>query len=1066
MQNTNDILQKLYLYKKNPELFKDLTNAELATLVMTVLNAVDIIDKSIKAGRLDGKTPQAGKDYPTKAEMTQQLNDAFAKVKNSFNNDIKSQLKQLVDTVNKKLSTVQSGKDGIVTDKEIQRAAQAAFDLIDIPDFEKLISEQLTANPLAVRDSLELITNENDKLEQSAIKNLPENLQRLEQLLSSVKQNGGIGTSRAVVDSVIQQRIADGTIGGASTFTALTDTPSTLSGQGGKTVVVNAGGTALEFITPAGGGDALTTNPLSQFAATTSLQLKGVMSDETGSGALVFATSPTLVTPILGTPTSGNLVNCTFPTLNQDTTGTAAIANGLKSATTTVNVSSATAPTAGQALIATSGTAATWQTLATGGDMVLASAQTNSGLKTFLDGTIGLRNVANTFTALFTNAITASRTYTWPDKSGTVAMTSDITGTNSGTNTGDQTISITGDVTASGSTGILTATVTKINGTSLATLATGLLKNTTTTGVPSIAVAATDYVAPGSITTDGITMSTAKMLGRATAGTGAVEEIAVTGSGSAVLATSPTLVTPVLGAATGTSLQLSGLTASQAVVTDASKNLASLGYSTTATASNLVERDANANIFVNNYFSNSTSTVSASGTTVLTVASAHTQILTGTLSQTFQLPDATTLTVSHIFTFNNNSSGSLIITNAGTTTQYTVPAGGAVECVVTDISTSNGVWDFHPLPPKTVTWSSGNTGLVFNTSLNTTPSIIAGASSATAPSFIPQRVSSTTGFGGDGTNLFATIGGTAYLKIASGSISPNTSDTTALGTSSLMFSDLFLASGGVINFNNGNATITHSTGLLSFNTGLTSTGQIKGNTLAIAGSVSGTITLSGTTSGTLTLPSATDTLIGRTTTDTLTNKTLTAPVISTIVNTGTLTLPTSTDTLVGRATTDTLTNKTLTSPTLTTPVLGTPSSGTLTNCTGLPAASVVAGTLGTGAYIMDTSLTVPQIFNADHAIAASGNAATVTRAYRNNVVTNNSAATLTITMSTTSAAGGDMVLVQILDATAVAQTITWVNTENSSVSAPTTSNGSTTLPLSVAFKWNPLTSKWRCLASV
>jgi hypothetical protein len=49
-------------------------------------------------------------------------------------------------------------------------------------------------------------------------------------------------------------------------------------------------------------------------------------------------------------------------------------------------------------------------------------------------------------------------------------------------------------------------------------------------------------------------------------------------------------------------------------------------------------------------------------------------------------------------------------------------------------------------------------------------------------------------------------------------------------------------------------------------------------------------------------------------TQTLTNKTLTAPVISTISNTGVLTLPTSTDTLVGRATTDTLTNKTLTSP--------------------------------------------------------------------------------------------------------------------------------------------------------
>jgi hypothetical protein len=72
-----------------------------------------------------------------------------------------------------------------------------------------------------------------------------------------------------------------------------------------------------------------------------------------------------------------------------------------------------------------------------------------------------------------------------------------------------------------------------------------------------------------------------------------------------------------------------------------------------------------------------------------------------------------------------------------------------------------------------------------------------------------------------------------------------------------------------------------------------------------------------TNTGTLTLPTSTDTLVGRATTDTLTNKTLTSPVISTISNTGTLTLPTSTDTLVGRATTDTLTNKTLTTPVVT-----------------------------------------------------------------------------------------------------------------------------------------------------
>lgn len=58
----------------------------------------------------------------------------------------------------------------------------------------------------------------------------------------------------------------------------------------------------------AGYGNAFVANPLSQFAATTSLQLKGVISDETGSDALVFANTPTLVTPILGAATGTSLV--------------------------------------------------------------------------------------------------------------------------------------------------------------------------------------------------------------------------------------------------------------------------------------------------------------------------------------------------------------------------------------------------------------------------------------------------------------------------------------------------------------------------------------------------------------------------------------------------------------------------------------------------------------------------------------------------------------------------------------------------------------------------------------
>lgn len=108
------------------------------------------------------------------------------------------------------------------------------------------------------------------------------------------------------------------------------------------------------------------------------------------------------------------------------------------------------------------------------------------------------------------------------------------------------------------------------------------------------------------------------------------------------------------------------------------------------------------------------------------------------------------------------------------------------------------------------------------------------------------------------------------------------------------------------------------------NSGLTNSSlTINGTTIALG--ASGTITAAaaypltigtGLTGGsydasapvTIGIDTSVVTLSG---TQTLTNKTLTAPVISSIVNSGTLTLPSTTDTLVGRATSDTLTNKTI-----------------------------------------------------------------------------------------------------------------------------------------------------------
>ncbi len=90
--------------------------------------------------------------------------------------------------------------------------------------------------------------------------------------------------------------------------------------------------------------------------------------------------------------------------------------------------------------------------------------------------------------------------------------------------------------------------------------------------------------------------------------------------------------------------------------------------------------------------------------------------------------------------------------------------------------------------------------------------------------------------------------------------------------------------------------------------------SVQGKTLTLGGnfitSGASSITLTSTGATNVTLPT-TGTLATLAGSETLTNKTLTTPIISTISNTGTITFPTATDTLVARATTDTLTNKTI-----------------------------------------------------------------------------------------------------------------------------------------------------------
>lgn len=144
-----------------------------------------------------------------------------------------------------------------------------------------------------------------------------------------------------------------------------------------------------------------------------------------------------------------------------------------------------------------------------------------------------------------------------------------------------------------------------------------------------------------------------------------------------------------------------------------------------------------------------------------------------------------------------------------------------------------------------------------------------------------------------------------------------------------------------------------------------------------------------------------------------------------------------------------------------TAIVNAPSSGggTLT----LPAGTTSLAGLGT-AQTFTGQDKFNNFIDVNNAVTVTSNAGTVPVTFRLNTFTNSSAATMAITMATASAVDGQMTIVRIYDFSGVAQTIGWTNTENSTVSVPATSNGSTSLPLTVGFMFNGSTTKWRCIA--
>jgi hypothetical protein len=131
-------------------------------------------------------------------------------------------------------------------------------------------------------------------------------------LLSSITPGSGETFTVVIDPDTALEEIVDVISPSAPGSNTLTITRGT--GVDGTTAIAHSAGAKVRHM--AIGRDFREANnhiegTLAAHAATTSAQLRGVISDETGTGSLVFATSPTLVTPVLGTPASGTLTNAT-----------------------------------------------------------------------------------------------------------------------------------------------------------------------------------------------------------------------------------------------------------------------------------------------------------------------------------------------------------------------------------------------------------------------------------------------------------------------------------------------------------------------------------------------------------------------------------------------------------------------------------------------------------------------------------------------------------------------------------------------------------------------------------